>query len=147
DGFLDAPEQCDDGNTQPKDGCDPACRIEPLVQEIEPNDDGATSPGGGEGGNDFSAANAQGPFARDALIAGAIEPAGDEDIYAIANLTAAPVPVLIDTFDPAVGVDPDGGISAPCGPAVDTTLNLRDSSGAALRLSTDRSPQDLCSEI
>ena len=34
DGILDATEECDDGNTQPGDGCSASCQIEPWILQV-----------------------------------------------------------------------------------------------------------------
>ena len=50
-----AGEQCDDGNTNPNDGCSATCQIE-GTNEVEPNEDGTPQTGGtGVNGNDFDA--------------------------------------------------------------------------------------------
>ena len=53
-GFLEAPEACDDGNLAPGDGCDASCQIEPdpvcgnnIVEGTEQCDDGNLAPGDG----------------------------------------------------------------------------------------------------
>ena len=68
DGQIDPPEQCDDGNTIPNDGCSPTCTIEGIT-ETEPNDtaaqaDAYSSPWGGiitSHDNDFVSVVVPGP--------------------------------------------------------------------------------------
>ena len=38
DGVVDTDEACDDGNEAAGDGCDPACVVETVLGEVEPND-------------------------------------------------------------------------------------------------------------
>src|SRR5262249_29305455 len=70
-GLLDAGEQCDDGNTLDGDGCSSQCQVEPgHFFEVEPNDDGTPE----AGVEDFSSANANGPFGANVIIHGALVP-------------------------------------------------------------------------
>jgi hypothetical protein len=84
--------------------------------ETEPNEDGSVA----VGTNDFSAANAEGPFSTDSLIIGSISPAGDEDGFAISNPSGSPVTVHLETFGP-------GGVGTCTG--VDTQINVRNVAG------------------
>jgi cysteine-rich repeat protein len=52
DGYLSQGEECEDGNTEPGDGCDPDCNLEPTCGNgfLDPGelcDDGNTDPGDG----------------------------------------------------------------------------------------------------
>lgn len=86
DGQLDPPEQCDDGNTLPGDGCDAACQREPT--EIEPN-------------NTVATANAyQSPWYGD------ISPAGDADVIAF------PVPAGASWVSLVIGDNGDGSCAS-----------------------------------
>lgn len=67
-----APEQCDDGNTVPGDGCDAACRIETLGLYTAPGPDTA--------------------------FPGSITPAGDVDFFQL--VVTSTTYVLIETFAP-----------------------------------------------
>ena len=128
-GQVEPGERCDDGNTTPGDGCDAACRIE-FVPETEPNEDGTPEMSGAFEGNDFSTVNANGPYEVDTIIAATLEPAGDEDVFAVTNRGPAAVSVRFDTHDAAVG----WGI--PC-QAIDTVLFVRDFQGNVLASNDD----------
>ena len=145
-------EECDDGNTTTGDGCSATCQVEGTA-ETEPNEDGMPATGGtGIAGNDFDSAGgmavanatAQGVLSLTgangrtwigALRVGAAPgTAGDEDVYAVTNPTAAPIEVQADTYDAATG------INRPCATAsADTGINVRDAAGA-LVTSNDTSP-------
>ncbi|GAB4557813.1 MAG: hypothetical protein Tsb0020_02310 [Haliangiales bacterium] len=141
DGFVDGDEECDDGNTDNDDGCDDQCVAE-RVAEQEPNDDGSPEPGGAIPGNDFSAANANGPFADDTLISAAISPAGDEDVFLFENQRPFAASVRFDVFSPELGV----GVA--CGESIDTQLNVRAADGTELAANTDRDQaNDTCSGL
>ncbi|MBZ5714274.1 DUF4215 domain-containing protein [Nannocystis pusilla] len=110
DGVLGGDEQCDGAAlgdqtcaTQGADfgtlGCTAECGFDlsgcvTAIDEVEPNDDAMVA----IGVNDFSTVNAQGPFTGDALIEAAIQPAGDDDIYAVQNTGANPVVMRLETF-------------------------------------------------
>ncbi len=101
DGFIDAPETCDDGNLIAGDGCSSTCALE--VTETESNDTVATA--------DLYTPN----------FTGLIEPAFDVDFIAVvvpgpaSTLTAT----LVDGLDlcgpPAGGIDSDLQLLAPDG--------------------------------
>jgi cysteine-rich repeat protein len=74
----EADEECDDGNTAGGDGCNAQCQSE-ATAESEPNDDTQVA----SQTNDFSSANAQGPYSTDTLIKAAISPSGDDDCFAV----------------------------------------------------------------
>jgi hypothetical protein len=76
-------------------GADTTCD---LTLESEPNDDGATA----IGTDDFSSANADGPFSTDVVIRAGLGVAGDEDVFAFTNTGTAGVTVLISVSDGAV---------------------------------------------
>lgn len=97
------------------------------VPESEPNEDGTPQTGGQTlSGNDFSTANANGPFSRSTVISGAFAPAGDEDVFAVTNTGTSSRQLALETFTKALGV------GAECDFSVDTVLTLRDASGAIL---------------
>jgi cysteine-rich repeat protein len=132
DGVIDPLEDCEDGNTWAGDGCF-ACKVEPgFALASEPNDDGATSTGGGYYGNDFSAAGANGPFEPDIVIVSAIEVEGDEDVFAIVNPSAERITVTFETF---TGLRP-----ASCN--ADTVLFLRDADGTVLAYNDNNGSSD-----
>jgi hypothetical protein len=107
--------------------------------ETEPNDDGSPSIGDGMGtfeGNDFSAANANGPYSADTVIAGALTPVGDEDVFAIRNAGSTPAEVYLETFN--------GGFGS-CINGLDTQIRIRDASGTVLAFDDDASTGRFCS--
>jgi cysteine-rich repeat protein len=67
DGAVEGAEQCDDGNALNGDGCSATCQLE-IALEAEPND---------------TAATANGPYAKHALVEGSVSPATDVDYFAI----------------------------------------------------------------
>ena len=145
DGFVafqdfDGNETCDDGNTVPGDGCDDTCQAE-ATPEVEPNEDGTPEPGGMETeGNDFDAAGAQGPFTESFIIDGVLSPAGDEDIFAIENLSPYYESIRIDTHRQG------RGIGQPCFGLLDTALAVRNDTGLLLDQNDDRAgAADRCS--
>lgn len=144
--LLDGVESCDDGNLNNGDGCDAQCQLEGVdAIESEPNDDGQPSVNGGSDGDDFSAANADGPFTQDTLLFGALNPVGDEDIFAVTNTDSAPVVVRFDTFLPSSGFGVACLFSAN---AADTVLLLRDESGNILDKNDNRQGfADACSGL
>jgi Bacterial pre-peptidase C-terminal domain len=110
-----------------------------ATPETEPNDDGATAVGNGTStfeGNDFSAAAANGPYSADTVVTGALDPAGDEDVFAISNAGATPAEVYLETFN--------GGFGA-CASALDTQLRIRDASGTVLAFDDDAGTGRTCS--
>jgi hypothetical protein len=107
--------------------------------ETEPNDDGTPEIGNGMGsfeGNDFSTASANGPFSADTVVTGALNPIGDEDVFAIRNTGATPAEVYLETFN--------GGFGA-CADGLDTQIRIRDASGAVLAFDDDASTGRFCS--
>ncbi|EYF04499.1 DUF4215 domain-containing protein [Chondromyces apiculatus] len=66
DGLIEGNEQCDDGNTQNGDGCSSTCLLLPNAEQ-EPND---------------ICGQSNGLFFPDALVSGAINPAGESDYFA-----------------------------------------------------------------
>ena len=117
-----------------------AVRAETLpaaTPEAEPNDDGATATGMSTfEGTDFSAAAANGPYSADTVVAGALDPAGDEDVFAISNAGATPAEVYLETFN--------GGFGA-CTSGLDTQLRIRDASGTVLAFDDDAGTGRFCS--
>ena len=152
-GVTDLGETCDDGNSINLDGCSATCRIE--ATEVEPNEDGATSTGANAiEGNDFDAgsiaitnATNQGVILASAgstARLAALDPAGDEDVFAISNDTANPVELRLDIWNRATGF----GFGVPCGSSIDTGLLLRDAAGVLLADSDDRNTlTDRCSGL
>ena len=130
DGLVRDDEQCDDGNVFSGDGCSGSCLTE--VPETEPNDDGAVA----IATNDFSVAAADGPYETDAFVVAQIMPAGDDDVYAVANPGLAAVTLTAETFGP-------GGVGV-CG--IDTVLTVRDGTGASL-VSDDDAGIGFCSRV
>ena len=119
-----------------------AVRAETLptpTPETEPNDDGTPALGNGMGsfeGNDFSSAAANGPFSADTLIAAALEPAGDEDVFAIQNTGTTPAEVTLEIFN--------GGFGA-CTDSLDTQIRIRDAAGNVLAFDDDAGMGRFCS--
>ncbi len=166
DGLILGLEACDDNNLTDGDGCTVTCDtevywnctgqpsmcIQIAYPELEPNDDGSPSTGGSFiSGNDFGApsianAETQGltPLAAGARTwIGAINAAGDEDIFAIENNDGVGRRVRLDVWNQASGA----GIG--CGMDLDSALNVRASDDAgglsAAQISNNnRSPTDLC---
>lgn len=143
-GTIDPNEDCEDGNLLNGDGCSSTCQFE--FTEVEPNEDGTPSIGAGTAaasvGNDFSAVNANGPFdaaGGDQNILASLNPAGDEDVFAVTNTTGGAVDVRFDTWNMALG------FGVACGSSIDTVVNIRDVSGNLILQNDDRSGSDLCS--
>jgi cysteine-rich repeat protein len=140
DGVMAGPEQCDGadlggqtcqglgfdfGNLMCGSGCGlDQIRCVSITTETEPNDDGMVAPGT----NDFSAANANGPYTADALIAASIEPVGDDDVFAISNPGPGYIIVALETYGPVPGQCPAG---------VDTVLFLHAATGLQLAVNDD----------
>jgi cysteine-rich repeat protein len=143
DGIVGNGEQCDDGNTASLDGCSGTCQLEPS--EVEPNEDGTPSVGGGTlTGNDFATANADanGAFTGSIQLVGHIVPAGDEDVLAFQNPTGTSVSVRFDLWNSALG------IGVPCGTSIDTVLLIRNAAAGVLAQNDDRSGSiDRCSGL
>jgi cysteine-rich repeat protein len=132
DGRKERGEQCDDGNLVSGDGCDATCHIEPgHVFETEPNEDGTPQ----IATDDFSILHANGPFTGTTFLHGAIDPPGDEDVFAILNNGTATVTVRLETSEP-------GGAC----PTIDTVLRVRDAARALLAYDDD-SGLGLCSKL
>jgi len=123
DGFIDAPETCDDNNTTNGDGCSSTCQLENLLIESEPNDDGMTA----TATNDFNAAAADGPISSSTVVQAAIGVAGDDDVFAITNPTASAIVVTAETFTDIAGTACTGGIT--------TDIKVRDMAGTQLAVS------------
>lgn len=148
DGLLGGAESCDafdlGGATCTSEGfsggwlyCDDACGYRtdecyPLVSESEPNDDGAIA----VATNDFSSANADGPFTDDVLISANLA-AGDDDVFAVTNPFAVPAYLHAETFGP-------GGVGECANP--NTVLTIRDAAGVQLA-TDDNGGVDFCSRI
>lgn len=126
DTFVDGPETCEDGNMMAGDGCNNCnveCQAAATFTESEPNDDGMTA----TATNDFSAANADSFFCGDVLISAGLTVAGDDDVYAVTNTTAAPLAVAFETGAPTLGV---------CASA-DTQIRVRNAAGLELGFDDD----------
>ena len=110
DGFVDAPETCDDGNPTSGDGCSDTCQIEGVAAEVEPN-------------NSVADADANGFVVNSSvLIAGSITDVTDElDFFRVqtTGLTVA----RFEAFDNAAGND--------CGTTT-TLMRLRDAAGTQI---------------
>jgi cysteine-rich repeat protein len=143
-GIINIPELCDQGpqNGQPGSFCDANCEAAGFVtvQETERNDDGSPNTGG-LNGNDFSSANANGPFAVNVVVLGALNPAGDEDVFSVQNETGVSLSLRFDIFDTQQGA----GFGRPCGPSQTggMVINARGASGNILAVSAAR-PADSC---
>ena len=135
DGVVGTGEQCDDSNTASGDGCTNFCQLENTATESEPNEDGSTQTGtSGIGGNDFSIANADGPFTTSKRIFGKLDPAGDEDVFAFTNPIAGAALVRFDLWNHA----PNFGIGVPCGTTINPAINIRSSTAVVLASNDDR---------
>ena len=135
-------EECDDGNNDDLDGCSAQCFAEPF--EIEPNEDGTPSTGGGDNGNDFGSAyaDANGAFTKTVRIRARLSPVGDEDVFKFTNTSASIQTLKLDIWNPALG------LGEPCGASLDTVLHLRTDSGTALASNDDRDgATDFCSSL
>ncbi len=135
DGVIAGGEQCEGANLGGQTctglgfafgslGCNPGCGFNQshcvnITSETEPNDDGAVA----VATNDFSAANANGPFTTDTLISAAINPAGDDDVFAISNPGPGYTIVSLETFGPVLGA---------CDLPTDTQIFLLTSTGLQL---------------
>ena len=131
--IRESTEMCDDGNTTDGDGCQSSCTL-PAQLETEPNDDGSVMTGGGTTGNDFSIASAGTPLTSDALFDAKIMPAGDEDVWAVRNATAAPRLLTVSTLGPM-----------QCG-SMDTYVHIRDAAGLSVAADDD-SGDGNCSQV
>jgi cysteine-rich repeat protein len=137
-GRVTSTEQCDDGNRFHFDGCSSTCVREPAeVAEIEPNDDGTPSLGGGSGGNDFAttSADVNGPLLGTTRIVGRMNAPGDEDVFAFENPSASvTVAVRFEIWDPTLGI----GVPCPLDDAVlDSVLQIRDVASRQLDFADD----------
>ena len=120
------------------DGCSALCAVEPgHYFEVEPNDDGTPSTGGGSDGNDFTGAlpNANGLFDTNVVIHARLSPDGDEDLFALRNDTTQ-----VTTWSLSVNITEPGQTCA----GHDTYLNVRDSAGAVLARFDDSAPGNFC---
>ncbi len=144
-GIKGGAEQCDDGNTTTADGCSASCAVE--MHETEPNEDGTPSTGGTDiTGNDFgiAGADANGAITGSTTIIGALDPAGDEDVFKLTNAGTAPVRVKLDTWNLAAGF----GIGTSCGTSsIDTGLQIKNAAGTSLASNNDRSGSDWCAGL
>jgi cysteine-rich repeat protein len=120
DGFVDAPEQCDDANAASGDGCSATCQYE-TQSETEPND---------------TAATASGPFKPSALLSGAITPGTDLDYFKIT--VPATADLKIQTFD-ATG-------PSSCA-AIDTVVTLYGTDGTTTLVTRDQGGVNGCGAI
>jgi cysteine-rich repeat protein len=114
-GLLDAAgEECDDGNTTAGDRCSATCTLESDVTEVEPND-----------------TVAQALAAGSHIIRGAIEPAGDVDLYTFT--LDAPSEVNLETYTTIDGDLTNHDGLGTLGPLVDcasdTYVRLFDAAG------------------
>jgi hypothetical protein len=130
----------------PPTGGPAACNLSGLVAEVEPNEDGTPSNGGGlhppdplPEGNDFSTANAQGSFTASAetTINASFSPSGDEDVFAVTNCGATSKAVLFRTR----------GECEQLAGHIDTVLHIRDASGAVLAEDDDNAGVGHCEDI
>ena len=120
DGIIEWSETCDDGNRAPEDGCSELCQLSPVL-EAEPNDEGAGTLGTAED---------------DILIAGAIDPGTDADVFAFRNPYAGLAAVAFETHGETIGT---------CG--VDTLIDVVTEEGVILARDDDGSRALHCSFI
>ncbi|MFO0756187.1 MAG: DUF4215 domain-containing protein [Byssovorax sp.] len=120
DGFIDAPEVCDDQNAASGDGCSSACQYE-LLGETEPND---------------APASASGPFSPNVLLGGSVSPAGDIDTFAL--LLPVTGDLRLQTFDAS------GPGSCQ---AIDTELTLLAPDGVTVLAAADQGGLANCAAI
>ncbi|MDC0722629.1 DUF4215 domain-containing protein [Nannocystis bainbridge] len=104
-----------------------------AVEETEPNDDGMVA----TITNDFSAANANGPFSVDTLIKAKIDPVGDDDIFAVQNPGNTPAILRLETFS----MEGPGNCVT-----IDTVVELRTAANTLL-VSNDEDGIEHCSLI
>jgi cysteine-rich repeat protein len=147
DGALqpDLNEQCDDNNAALGDGCNAECQLE-IIAEVERNDDGTPNTGGVTDntgaeavivGDDFSAANANGPFVN-AIISATFDPIGDEDVFEVVNPS---------TFGVVFSVETSTNSDFSACLDLDTGINLRDANGLLLASDDDIEGVSTCSLI
>jgi cysteine-rich repeat protein len=120
DGFIDAPEVCDDGNASSGDGCSAGCQYE-LLGESEPNG---------------SAATASGPFSPNVLLGGSIDPAGEVDTFAL--LLPFTGDLELRSFD--------GAGPGSCA-GIDTRLTLLAPDGSTVLVDHDQGGLESCAAI
>jgi cysteine-rich repeat protein len=114
-GTKDFGEQCDDGNLTDGDGCSSACKLEGVLQEVEPNNTTANA--------DARAADPTPVLLTGTTVAaGSIGVAGDKDFFKI-TLPQARV-VRFETFD---GINP-----FDCTTGIATKLTVWSSTGTSL---------------
>ena len=116
--YLDAGEQCDDGNTAAGDGCSAQCQYE--LTELEPND---------------TATAAETLTAITQTRSGAISPAGDEDWYAV----TVPQGARLAAFT-------HEGAPDQC-PVADTRVSLYDATGTTELATDDSDGPRYCSAL
>lgn len=155
-GYYDSGEECDDGgNSQFCDSdctrvsCGDGIRNEAAgetcdgleaVAENEPNEDGSPQISGSSEGNDFSTMNANGPYEADTTIVANLDPAGDEDVFAVKNRGPGTVRVRFETHDMAAGL----GVRCQ---AMDPVLCIRDAQGNLVSCWDDDLDRGLCSTV
>lgn len=128
DGFTDAPETCDDGNTNSGDGCSSTCQVEGIISEVEPNNSTADA--------DSRATIEQVRYAATTTISGAITDVTDEKDFFRVNV-ATPTVIGFEVFAGAGTLDCD---------ATTSTLRLFDAAGTQV-LSDNTSGIRSCSAI
>lgn len=110
DGFLQAGEACDDGNTTAGDGCSPTCQFEGCA-EVEPNDTTATA-------TSTTTCND---------VNGSISPVGDGDYYSV-TITTPGSSIRVETTQ----------IGGPlCGSSNDNFVRLFNGAGTELGSDND----------
>ncbi|HCU24112.1 MAG TPA: hypothetical protein DF383_03765, partial [Deltaproteobacteria bacterium] len=141
-GVVTAGEECDDGNNISLDGCDSSCVVEPF--EIEPNEDGNVSTGGGTQGNDFGSAipDANGAFTDSVTLLASLSPVGDEDVFKFSNPGTTPVAIYFDIWNRNPGSCDDFN-------TIDTVLHIREADGDLLASNDNRDELgfDHCSSL
>jgi hypothetical protein len=128
--FRDIGEACSGTDICLEGFCSTTCQ---AFDELEPNEDGTPQTGGsGTAGNDFNATSAAEVVANVTAngfpvitatrsLFASLQIAGDEDVFAIQNTTAAAMSLVVET----VGVD-----GTTC--TFDTGINVRSAAGAVL---------------
>jgi cysteine-rich repeat protein len=149
DGVIGGTEQCEGADLNGETcitqgfvfgvlGCGSGCAFNASncvdsTNEIEPNDDGAVA----VATNDFSAADANGPFTTDTLIAAAINPVGDDDVFTVSNPEPGYAVLSLETYGPIPGA---------CDLPTNTVIEVRTSTNMLIT-SNDEGGINSCSLI
>jgi cysteine-rich repeat protein len=117
DAMRDDPEECDDGDDQPGDGCNASCQVE--TSEIEPNATPATASPRGTG----------------AYFFGRVFPSGDVDVIKV-DVPGPASRLTVNTFDFG-----DGACGAEL---LDSTIDILRPDGTTVAASDDDSGDGFC---